>query len=608
VNWTPILTVAIPVLVFGTLIGMPLIIGWWEVRQDRRRILAQGTIALGRVTQIRPSSPSGACVVSFTFRPTDQSRQIAGEQRSTETAIAAAAIGVGSNVQVNFLPKWPGWGFIDSLARAGSADLYYVSFRRVANAAASKNNYGWSGGGEITLDSRGLGISANRRRPFLFPKKQQRDIALGAVINAERVGDMLRFEVIDPGEDPQKLQFQTVSAGDADAIFQRLPSTQTKSFTAVLAEQAAFATALLGVTPKTPVTPALILANVLMFAIATLLGAGLFKVDPVVMIHLGTDYTPLTLGGQWWRLLTSIFLHFGLLHIAFNMFALYVNGMAVERIFGSARYLVIYLVAGICGSVASLLWHPIVNGAGASGAIFGVLGALIAFLLRKEGGVPPSILKAQLRAAAIFVIYNLVFSAGVQGIDNAAHLGGLAGGFVMGFILSRPLQADRNVRQWTRQWLVAATAICLAGATFAYLIADRSRPVLHRLGGFRLGSSQSEIVAAKGQPIHREASEWTYNSVDSRHNGVLTVAFGSDADSAVRVIEYTGDQASAPSELPYLNGLSKDAVTKKYSPITVSLKNTDGTVTVWFRNGVYVSIKDTVVVLYGIYDTTAVGN
>jgi membrane associated rhomboid family serine protease len=122
-----------------------------------------------------------------------------------------------------------------------------------------------------------------------------------------------------------------------------LPDTKTADFTPVITESADFAAALTTLTPKPYVTPSLIGINVLMFIIATVLGGGLIKVNPDVMIGLGTDYTPLTMGGQWWRLLTSVFLHFGLLHVAFNMLALYVNGLMAERIFGSVRYLVIYL-------------------------------------------------------------------------------------------------------------------------------------------------------------------------------------------------------------------------------------------------------------------------
>jgi rhomboid protease GluP len=82
--------------------------------------------------------------------------------------------------------------------------------------------------------------------------------------------------------------------------------------------------------------------NVAMFCIAAALGGGIFKTNIAVMVPLGTDYSPLTLGGQWWRLLSSIFLHFGFFHMALNMTALYVNGRVAERIFGTTRYLFIY--------------------------------------------------------------------------------------------------------------------------------------------------------------------------------------------------------------------------------------------------------------------------
>jgi membrane associated rhomboid family serine protease len=545
--------------------------------------------------------------------------------------MAAARISDGSSAHVNFLPEWPRWAFIDALTRAergaprqtagavldaelpqGATAFFYISFKGTTNRATwtpPKTNYGWSGGGDVVIDSRSMKITANRRRPFLFPKKVQREIPLDNVTNVEHLGEVVRFEVIEPDETPQRLVFQTVSAADADAIAQKLPITKTKDFFPILGEQAAFSKALLEIPPKAPVTPALILANVLMFAIATALGAGISKVNPEVLIRLGTDYTPLTLGGQWWRLLASTYLHFGLLHVAFNMWALYVNGMGAERIFGSVRYLVIYLVAGLCDSVASLLWHPVVNGAGASGAIFGVLGALIAYFVKKEGGVPPSVLKGQLNTATIFVLYSLLNGTGHQSIDNAAHLGGLAGGFIMGFVLSRPLQADRNSKQWTMQWAAAAAAVCLGTVSVADII-EKSRPIVRSLGGLNLGMKGDELIRAKGQPIHRESNYWVYNSVDSSHNGVLTAAFstGSTSNDAVIAIEYAGDQVSAPADLPYLDGMSKDAVVKKFAPMTSWRTNFDGTVSIWFQNGVYGDTRKAVAFQYGIYDIAATGN
>ena len=368
-----------------------------------------------------------------------------------------------------------------------------------------------------------------------------------------------------------------------------------------MAENLDFAASLRDITPRTPVTHALVSANILVFIVAVALGAGVIKPDPRVMIRLGTNFTPLTLDGQWWRLLTSMFLHFGLIHIAFNMLALYVNGTVAERIFGSLRYLVIYLVAGLCGSVASLLWHSQVNSAGASGAIFGVLGAMIAFYLRKEGGVPPDVLKTQLNSAGLFVFYNLVLGASAH-IDNAAHIGGLAGGFVMGFLLSRPLQADRATNNWSRQWLTALLIVALSGSGLTYLVTHKENPSIRSFGGLKLGTTVGQLIQSKGQPINRDGLAWVYNTVDSRHDGVITVVLTSESNGAVRAITYEGDQASAPPELPFLRGMSKDDVVKQYGAVQATQDNHDGSAWILFDNGVGVFLVHAVVRSYGIFD------
>ena len=111
--------------------------------------------------------------------------------------------------------------------------------------------------------------------------------------------------------------------------------------------------------------------------------------NPAVHIRFGSNFGPLTWTGEEWRLLTSAFLHFGLIHIALNMFALYQGGGLVERLFGSTRFAVIYLLSALSGSVASGWWDPLRNSAGASGAIFGVYGALLAFLAVRRADIPP---------------------------------------------------------------------------------------------------------------------------------------------------------------------------------------------------------------------------
>jgi len=175
------------------------------------------------------------------------------------------------------------------------------------------------------------------------------------------------------------------------------------------------------------------------------------------MMRFGANAGPLTVTGEWWRLVTSTFLHFGLVHLLVNMWALWVMGRVTERLFGSGYFLLLYLFSGLCGSLASTLWRTGVTSAGASGAIFGVIGALIAFMVNPTTNLPPTVAKRLRASGMLFIAYNLMNGATHQGIDNAAHLGGLIGGFVLGFVLARPL--DRTARMNPAPRLAAALAL-----------------------------------------------------------------------------------------------------------------------------------------------------
>jgi membrane associated rhomboid family serine protease len=135
---------------------------------------------------------------------------------------------------------------------------------------------------------------------------------------------------------------------------------------------------------------------------------------------------------EYWRLVTAMFLHGGLLHIGLNMYVLWVLGTVIEPAYGPRRFLAIYLVSGLFGSVASFLFSsPFVTGVGASGAIFGLLGAWVAYNLRRRGSPVAS---AQLRWALFWIGINLVIGFSFSGIDNLAHLGGLVGGLAAGYV------------------------------------------------------------------------------------------------------------------------------------------------------------------------------
>lgn len=151
-------------------------------------------------------------------------------------------------------------------------------------------------------------------------------------------------------------------------------------------------------------------------------------------VKWGADFGPLTLSGQWWRLLTSTFVHFGIIHIGFNMYCFWDLGRGLEYFMGRRAFVVTYLVSGLGASLVSVGWNPWRVSAGASGAIFGVAGAFFAYLAFKKTPYGGALLKQRIKSLAIFIAYNL-FRGLAGGVDNSAHLGGLLVGFLLGALI-----------------------------------------------------------------------------------------------------------------------------------------------------------------------------
>lgn len=218
-------------------------------------------------------------------------------------------------------------------------------------------------------------------------------------------------------------------------------------------------------TPRVYVTPVLIAANVIVFVLMVVSGVNLFRPAVADLLLWGADFGPKTLGGEWWRLVTCMFIHGGLVHLLMNMWALYAVGPFVERMVGNIGFLLMYLLAGLCGSLASLIWNPMVPSVGASGAIFGVFGCLLGLALRGRGSIPTETL-AQLRSSGLgFVVVNVTLGMMVPNIDMAAHLGGLAGGFVGGLALSQPFTTTTRSSRLLRNLVLAVlgTGLVLGG-------------------------------------------------------------------------------------------------------------------------------------------------
>lgn len=179
-------------------------------------------------------------------------------------------------------------------------------------------------------------------------------------------------------------------------------------------------------------TYALLAINVVVFALATLAGG---TDDQEVLLDFGAMFGPLISDGEYWRLFTAMFLHSGPMHLGVNGLVLFIFGGMMERSYGHARFLLIYILAGLSGSVASYLFNSVAIGAGASGAIFGVIGALAAFFLIQQGAFGKQA-QNSLIAVLIIVSINLFMGLSSSGIDNWAHLGGLVAGFILGLTLS----------------------------------------------------------------------------------------------------------------------------------------------------------------------------
>ena len=210
-----------------------------------------------------------------------------------------------------------------------------------------------------------------------------------------------------------------------------------------------------------PATAVLVGINLLVFLIMVLRGVPLLQPSSEQLLRWGANYGPLTLDGQWWRLLAAAFLHIGIVHLTLNMWCLWNLGALAEDLYGWRSFTALYLLSGIAASLASVAGNPLVVSAGASGAIFGVAGALIATLYLGKLSAPRSALRISLVSLVVFAAYTVTYGFIKGGIDNRAHLGGLFAGLLLGAVLSRDFRGTAARRSSRRRYLFAGFALVL---------------------------------------------------------------------------------------------------------------------------------------------------
>ncbi len=181
------------------------------------------------------------------------------------------------------------------------------------------------------------------------------------------------------------------------------------------------------------ITPLLAFLNTAIFFIMVMAGVGFIMPETESLVEWGGNFPPDTINGDWWRLFTACFLHAGVLHLLMNMIVFIYIGVLLEPFIGSIKFLMVYILSGIFASITSVVWNTgMAVGVGASGAIFGMYGFFIALLVFKYFDSKDR--KGILISILIFAGYNVMNGLVDEGVDNAAHIGGLIGGFIIGCI------------------------------------------------------------------------------------------------------------------------------------------------------------------------------
>lgn len=181
------------------------------------------------------------------------------------------------------------------------------------------------------------------------------------------------------------------------------------------------------------VTPALVIINVIIFIVMAVTGVSIMSPETAEILNWGANFRSFVLRGEWWRLFTACFIHIGIFHILFNMWALYDIGFFLERMIGSWRFAFAYVIAGLAGSLNSIVFHYATPSAGASGAIFGMFGLFLALLTTNI--LEKGFRNAMLKSIVPMILFNLLLGTSAM-IDNAGHIGGLIAGLICGYLFS----------------------------------------------------------------------------------------------------------------------------------------------------------------------------
>lgn len=304
------------------------------------------------------------------------------------------------------------------------------------------------------------------------------DISIETVQN----NSFLKFRLTDTPEHPNKspllgsnpsqltMALNPFSDEDQKALLTALQDgmqhlrTQTTegmiSIAETLAAEREFETKLKALTPIPWITYLLVAANVLVWVAAVYQGASAMQIPTDILLQWGGNAASEVQRGEWWRLLTATFLHGGIMHLLMNMLGLISVGITVERIYGHRLYTLIYFSSGVLGSSLSLHYSAqTAVSVGASGAIFGVAGALLVAVYQHRDKLPSTFSSNMISSMTVFILYSLLQGFAKQGIDNSAHIGGLLAGMTLAYLLPERFDMEHFLVHWKKR---AVTGTILA--------------------------------------------------------------------------------------------------------------------------------------------------
>jgi membrane associated rhomboid family serine protease/Flp pilus assembly protein TadD len=229
--------------------------------------------------------------------------------------------------------------------------------------------------------------------------------------------------------------------------------------------------------------------NLLVFLAMVGTGSSIMGQAPQQSISWGANFGPLTLGGEPWRLITYMFLHHGIIHFGLNMWCLWNIGPLAESLYDDWLFAIVYILSGIGGGIASVAWHPGVPSVGASGAIFGIAGALVASLKLGDFNLPRAMIHGTYRSLVAFCGYNLVIGAFIGGTDNACHIGGLITGLILGALIALVAPGREQI---FRRFAICAVVVAILFGSIRWVMNSRGYVVMAQRGAELLAQGKSD--------------------------------------------------------------------------------------------------------------------